>query len=108
MPLAAVREQRLFLFEQDFTFNFSTIKGRVLVGINILTFCQKSVSSELKYLLLFPFKKLQNKPIIIIRTFISFPIFFAATAMAIPAFPPLLPMKCLLPFLVGKVNTKIV
>ena len=60
MPLAAVREQRLFLFEQDFTFNFSTIKGRVLVGINILTFCQKSVSSELKYLLLFPFKKLQN------------------------------------------------
>ena len=44
MPLAGKEEREraeTFLFLEDFTFNFSTMKGRVLVGINILTFCGK-------------------------------------------------------------------
>ena len=44
MPLAGKEEREraeTFLFLKDFTFNFSTMKGRVLVGMNILTFCQE-------------------------------------------------------------------
>ena len=43
MPLAGSHpgESRDFSLLQDFTFNFSTMKGRVLDGINILTFYGK-------------------------------------------------------------------
>ena len=106
MP-SATRAKKKFL-----TFNFSTMNGRVLVGMKILTFFKSefkyycSCECKFKRKVKKQVRNWTSKPVDNIESSHSFPIFFAATAIAIPALPPLLPMKWLLPSLVWKVIFK--